>query len=183
MTLRRCAVCCPIRPAQLRAGHRVEIRVTGQGLASGRAGVTDMPAVVVDRDPGVVMIACCACCACVPVVPGAPGVPSVEELLALPHAELAAMCAEAYRVIAGMTVQAQEMTARVEELSRRAPAGGAGRGPGAAGGQGFLHVIEAPVVRQPVWEEAVAGPVAAGEGQAPAGEAAGRAGRHDEARG
>jgi transposase len=38
-------------------------------------------------------------------------------LLALPHAELAAMLAEAYRVIAGMAVQAREMTARVQELA------------------------------------------------------------------
>jgi transposase len=46
-----------------------------------------------------------------------PDVPPAEELLALPHAELAAMLAEAYRVIAAMTVQAQEMTARVQELA------------------------------------------------------------------
>jgi transposase len=46
-----------------------------------------------------------------------PDVPAAEELLALPHAELAAMLAEAYRVIAGMAVQAQEMTARVRELA------------------------------------------------------------------
>ena len=50
-------------------------------------------------------------------MPAVPDVPSAEELLALPHAELAAMLAEAYRVIAGMTVQAQEMTARVQELA------------------------------------------------------------------
>ncbi len=42
-----------------------------------------------------------------------PGVPSAEELSALPHAELAARLAEAYRLIAGLT-------ARVEQLERQA---------------------------------------------------------------
>jgi transposase len=46
-------------------------------------------------------------------VPDVPGVPSAEELAALPHEELAARLAEAYRVIAGLT-------ARVELLERRA---------------------------------------------------------------
>jgi transposase len=46
-------------------------------------------------------------------VPDAAGVPSAEELAALPHEELAARLAEAYRVIAGLT-------ARVELLERRA---------------------------------------------------------------
>jgi Family of unknown function (DUF6444) len=46
-------------------------------------------------------------------VPDAPGVPSAEELSALPHAELAARLAEAYRLIA-------ELTSRMEELERRA---------------------------------------------------------------
>jgi transposase len=45
-------------------------------------------------------------------VPDAPGVPSAEELSALPHAELAARLAEAYRLIA-------ELTARVEQLERQ----------------------------------------------------------------
>jgi transposase len=45
-------------------------------------------------------------------VPDVPGVPSAEELSALPHAELAARLAEAYRVIA-------ELTARVEQLERQ----------------------------------------------------------------
>ena len=48
-----------------------------------------------------------------PVVPDVPGVPSAEELSALPHAELAARLAEAYRLIA-------ELTARVEQLERQA---------------------------------------------------------------
>ena len=49
-----------------------------------------------------------------PVVPDVPGVPvpSAEELSALPHAELAARLAEAYRLIAGLT-------ARVEQLERQ----------------------------------------------------------------
>jgi transposase len=41
-----------------------------------------------------------------------PGVPSAEELAALPHAELAARLAEAYRLIA-------QLTARVEQLERQ----------------------------------------------------------------
>ena len=48
-----------------------------------------------------------------PAVPDVAGVPSAEELAALPHDELAARLAEAYRVIAGLT-------ARVELLERRA---------------------------------------------------------------
>jgi len=47
-----------------------------------------------------------------PVVPDVPGVPSAEELAALPHAELAARLADAYRLIA-------QLTARVEQLERR----------------------------------------------------------------
>jgi len=47
-----------------------------------------------------------------PAVPDVPGVPSAEELSALPHAELAARLAEAYRLIA-------ELTARVEQLERQ----------------------------------------------------------------
>jgi len=45
-------------------------------------------------------------------VADAPGVPSAEELSALPHSELAARLAEAYRLIA-------ELTARVEQLERQ----------------------------------------------------------------
>jgi transposase len=45
-------------------------------------------------------------------VPDVPGVPSAEELSALPHAELAARLAEAYRLIA-------ELTARVDQLERQ----------------------------------------------------------------
>jgi uncharacterized protein DUF6444 len=48
-----------------------------------------------------------------PAVPDVAGVPSAEELAALPHDELVARLAEAYRVIAGLT-------ARVELLERRA---------------------------------------------------------------
>ena len=63
-------------------------------------------------------------------MPDVPGVPSAEELSALPHAELAARLAEAYRLIA-------ELTARVEQLERQAR-------------KGFVHVVEAAVVGQPV---------------------------------
>jgi transposase len=45
-------------------------------------------------------------------VPDVPGVPSAEELAALPHADLAARLAEAYRLIA-------QLTARVEQLERQ----------------------------------------------------------------
>jgi transposase len=45
-------------------------------------------------------------------LPVVPGLPSAEELAALPHAELAARLAEAYRLIA-------ELTSRVEQLERR----------------------------------------------------------------
>jgi transposase len=46
-------------------------------------------------------------------VPDVPDVPSAEDLAALPHAELAARLAEAYRLIG-------ELTARVEQLERAA---------------------------------------------------------------
>jgi len=46
-------------------------------------------------------------------VPDVAGIPSAKDLAALPHDELAARLAEAYRVIAGLT-------ARVELLERRA---------------------------------------------------------------
>lgn len=46
-------------------------------------------------------------------MPDVSGVPSAEELSALPHAELAARLAEAYRLIA-------QLTARVEQLERQA---------------------------------------------------------------
>jgi len=45
-------------------------------------------------------------------VPDAPGLPSAEELAALPHEELAARLAEAYRLIS-------ELSARVERLEKR----------------------------------------------------------------
>jgi transposase len=48
-----------------------------------------------------------------PAVPDVPGVPSAEDLAALPHAELAARLAEAYRLIG-------KLTARVEQLERAA---------------------------------------------------------------
>jgi transposase len=50
-------------------------------------------------------------------VPEVPGVPSADELSALPAAELAARLAEAYRVIAEMTVLAGQMAARSQELT------------------------------------------------------------------
>ena len=77
-------------------------------------------------------------------MPDVPGLPSAEELAALPHEELAARLAEAYRLIS--------------ETER--PGGAAG----APGGEGFGDVVEAAVVGQPVQEEGAAGPVAAGEG-------------------
>ena len=46
-------------------------------------------------------------------VPDVPGMPSAEELAQLPHAELAALLAEAYQLIA-------RLRAGVEELERRA---------------------------------------------------------------
>jgi transposase len=52
-------------------------------------------------------------------VPDVPGVPSAEELAALPHAELAARLAEAYRLIGELTAQVGCLSARVEELERR----------------------------------------------------------------
>ena len=55
-----------------------------------------------------------------PGVTGVPGVPSAEELSALPAAELAARLAEAYRLIAELTGQAERLSARVEELERQA---------------------------------------------------------------
>ena len=45
-------------------------------------------------------------------MPDVPGLPSAEELAALPHEELTARLAEAYRLIAGLS-------ARVERLEKR----------------------------------------------------------------
>ncbi|MGH3125330.1 MAG: DUF6444 domain-containing protein, partial [Streptosporangiaceae bacterium] len=60
-------------------------------------------------------------------MPGVPDVPSAEELAVLPAAELAARLAEAYRLIAVLTAQAEELSAqvtvlqaRVEDLQRKA---------------------------------------------------------------
>ena len=52
-------------------------------------------------------------------MPDVPGVPSAEDLAALPRAELAARLAEAYRLIAVLTVQAQELSAQVTVLQAR----------------------------------------------------------------
>jgi transposase len=52
-------------------------------------------------------------------VPDVPGVPCADELSALPRAELAERLAEAYRLIAELTGQAQRLQARVEELERQ----------------------------------------------------------------
>ena len=49
-----------------------------------------------------------------------PGVPSAEELSALPAAELAVRLAEAYRLVAELTMQIERLSARVEELERQA---------------------------------------------------------------
>jgi transposase len=48
-------------------------------------------------------------------VPADPALPTAEELAVLPHGELAGRLAEAYRVIAQLTGQVRELTARVEE--------------------------------------------------------------------
>ncbi len=60
-------------------------------------------------------------------MPAVPGLPSAEELSALPAAELAARLAEAYQLMAGLSGQVERLTvlngqlsARVEELERRA---------------------------------------------------------------
>ena len=55
-----------------------------------------------------------------PAVPDVPGVPPAGELATLQHAELAARLAEAYRLIAGLTAQAQQLTVQAQELSARA---------------------------------------------------------------
>jgi transposase len=49
-----------------------------------------------------------------PAVPGEPALVSAEELAVLPHGVLAERLAEAYRVIAQLTGQVRELTARVE---------------------------------------------------------------------
>ena len=53
-------------------------------------------------------------------MPDLPGLPSAEELSALPAAELAVRLAEAYRLIAELTAQVERLSARVEDLERRA---------------------------------------------------------------
>jgi transposase len=53
-------------------------------------------------------------------VPDVPGVPSAEELSALPHAELALLLAEAYRVSAEQAVLIGRLQVRVEQLEQQA---------------------------------------------------------------
>jgi transposase len=53
-------------------------------------------------------------------VPDVPGVPSAAELALLPHGELAAQLADAYRVIADQAAVIAQMQLRVERLERRA---------------------------------------------------------------
>ena len=53
-------------------------------------------------------------------VPDVPGVVSAEELSALPHAELARLLAEAYRVSAEQSALIGRLQARVEQLERQA---------------------------------------------------------------
>ena len=53
-------------------------------------------------------------------MPGVACVASPEELAVLPAAELAARLAEAYRLIAELSGQAERLAARVEELERQA---------------------------------------------------------------
>ena len=58
--------------------------------------------------------------------------PSPEELASLPAAELAVRLAEAYRLIAELTGQAERLPARVEELERQAR-------------KGLVHLVASPV--------------------------------------
>jgi transposase len=53
-------------------------------------------------------------------VPDVPGVPSAAELALLPHGELAAQLADAYRVIADQTAVIALMQLRLERVERRA---------------------------------------------------------------
>jgi hypothetical protein len=53
-------------------------------------------------------------------LPDVAGVPSPQELASLLAAELAVRLAEAYRLIAELTGQAERLSARVEELERQA---------------------------------------------------------------
>jgi transposase len=53
-------------------------------------------------------------------LPDVTGVPSPEELAGLPAAELAVRLAQAYRLIAELTGQAERLSARVEEPERQA---------------------------------------------------------------
>ena len=53
-------------------------------------------------------------------MPDVPGVVSAEELSALPHAELARLLAEAYRVIGEQSALIGRLQARVEQLERQA---------------------------------------------------------------
>jgi hypothetical protein len=68
----------------------------------------DTPWRVVDRLAGMV------------IMPDVVGVPSPEELASLPAAELAVRLAEAYRLIAELTDQAERLATRVQELERQA---------------------------------------------------------------
>jgi transposase len=53
-------------------------------------------------------------------VPAVPGVPSAAELALLPHGELAAQLADAYRVIADQAAVIAQMQLRLERVERRA---------------------------------------------------------------
>ena len=88
-------------------------------------------------------------------MPDVPGLPSAEELAALPHEELAARLAEAYRLIA-------ELSARVERLEKRLARDSS--------------TSSRPPSSDSPYEKRAAGPVAAGEGQAPPGKQPGEPG-------
>ena len=92
-------------------------------------------------------------------MPGVPGVPSAEELSALPHAGLARLLSEAYRVCAEQSALISRLQARVEELERRA-------------GMDSSTSSRPPSSDSP-YKKKPAGPVAAGAGEAAAGQAAG----------
>ena len=97
--------------------------VSPEGRGGCRRVAGDTPGRVVDWLAGMVIIARCDRCAWCAFRGGA---------VALPAAELAVRLAEAYRLIAELTAQAGRLV-------------GPGGGAGAAGPQGFVHVVASPV--------------------------------------
>jgi hypothetical protein len=102
-----------------------------------------------------------------------PGISSAEELSDLPHAELAVQLAEACRVIADRAAVIEQLRQRVEHLERRT----ARDSPNSSKPPSSDSPYEKDKKKEPRDRSL------RDKGQTPPGQAAGRAGHHDEAGG